>query len=120
VAATWNQPHVDRAARQAEHPLERAVSDHITAMPLLWLPVPDREQWTFVERHSIALLSYRTGSVDAASAAWLGNHAASAKVRTSGLWNVNHVDNTHHPTYLEILDRLVEETDPIRPYTRRP
>ncbi|GAA2097176.1 hypothetical protein [Actinomadura alba] len=43
VAQSWGQQKVNPVQRKAERPLERAVSDHITVMPLLWLSVPNRE-----------------------------------------------------------------------------
>jgi hypothetical protein len=63
-----------------------------------------------VERNSIALLSQRTGGIDRSSTAWLGRHAATEKVKTSGLWNVNHVDEPHNPTYLDLFTQLVTTT----------
>lgn len=44
-----------------------------------------------------------------ASNGWLGRFADSDKVRTSGLWNVNYVDETYDSSYLDQLERLVTE-----------
>jgi hypothetical protein len=76
-------------------------------MPLLWLPVPDRATRGLIERNTIALLSRRSGGVDPATPTWLGLTADSEKVRTSALWNVNHVDDAHDPTVLDTLEQLV-------------
>jgi hypothetical protein len=108
IKASWTRPHPTRAAREAEHPLERAVSEHIGAMPLLWLPVLDREGRGMVERLSIALLSVRTGGRDMPSAGWLGRFAEAEKIRSSGLWNVNHVDDRYDPGDIDELARLID------------
>jgi hypothetical protein len=107
VRESWRDNHADPAARRAEYPLERAVTQHIGDMPLLWLAVPDRATRGLVERNTIALLSRRSGGVDPASPTWLGLTADSEKVHTSALWNVNHVDDAHDPTFLNTLQQLV-------------
>lgn len=112
IKASWTDPHPSRAARQAERPVERAVSAHIGAMPLLWLPVPDSRHRGLIERHSIALLSARTGGPDVASAGWLGRFADAEKVRSSGLWNVYHVDDVYDPGFLDELARLIDAVPP--------
>jgi hypothetical protein len=93
--------------RDLEYPLERAVSAHLATMPFLWLAASTAAQRSMVERNSIALLSHRTGGIDHSSTAWLGRHAATEKVKTSGLWNVNHVDEPYNPTYLDLFTQLV-------------
>jgi hypothetical protein len=108
LAAHWRDGKADRQTRNAEFALEQAVSDHIRAMPLLWLHVSDRELRQRIERNSIALLSCRTGGHDHPSNNWLGLSADSDKVRTSGLWNVNHVDEPYDTSYLDDLNRLID------------
>lgn len=107
VQNSWRHQHADPTARQAENPLEYDVSQHIGDMPLLWLAVPDRADRGLIERNTIALLSRRSGGVDPASPHWLGLAADSEKVRTSALWNVNHVDDVYDPRYLDTLEELV-------------
>ncbi|WP_223166945.1 hypothetical protein [Nonomuraea sp. SYSU D8015] len=101
IAQSWPKNHVTSQQRQAERPLELAVTAQIAAMPLLWLDVPDRDQRSTIEANAIALLSQRTGAVDPPSPGWLGLHAANPKVRTSGLWNSNHVDDRYDPSFLD-------------------
>lgn len=96
-----------------ECPLEMAVSEHIRAMPFLWLAIEDEpgagSHRGFVERNSIALLSnYGRTPVDSASPAWLGVQCSRERVCTSGLWNNNHVDENYDPTFLDLLERYVE------------
>jgi hypothetical protein len=32
-----------------------------------------------------------------------GDHAVAPEIRTSGLWNVNHVDEPYDPVFLDVL-----------------
>jgi hypothetical protein len=72
VQQSWPQPRVDKTQREAERPLELAVTAHIAAMPLLWLDVPASGDRGFIEANAIALLSQRAGGVDPPSPRWLG------------------------------------------------
>lgn len=45
-----------------------------------------------IERNCIALLSnHARDPIDPPSDGWLGHHARAPQIRTSGLWNVNHI-----------------------------
>ena len=44
--------------------------------------------------------------MDPPSDGWLGRHAASERVRASGLWNSDHVDEPCDPSFLDRLERL--------------
>ncbi|HEU5155664.1 MAG TPA: hypothetical protein VFU43_01610 [Streptosporangiaceae bacterium] len=109
IRESWLRRQIDAQARAAEQPLERAVSAHIGAMPVACLAVPDREHRRVIEANAIALLSRRAGGLDQASAGWLGLHAASERVRTSALWNVNHVDDAYDPAFLDLLEQAIRE-----------
>jgi hypothetical protein len=83
-------------------------------MPFLWLDVgdePGRESLRgLIERNAIALLSnYHPPAVDAPSPEWLGHFSDRPKVRRSGLWNQNHVDETYDPEFLTVFERLIGE-----------
>lgn len=115
AAATWGKggsaaPDV----RRIEYPLERAVSDYIGAMPLLWLAVDDPagadSDRGIIEAGCIALLS-NAGKpiIDPPSPGWLGHHADREAVRRSGLWNVNHVTETSNPVALALLSAWVAQ-----------
>jgi len=104
---------VSRAALlSAEEPVECAVSHTIRAMPFLWLcvddaPGPDSMRGR-IERNAIALLSnLGRAPLDPPSSAWLGQSSDRPRVRDSGLWNQRHVDETHEPAFLEILERAI-------------
>ena len=107
---------IDRAdLKEAENPLEMQVSDHIRSMPFLWLNIGDEpgpeSMRGFIERYSIALLSNINGdSIDAPSADWLVQHCDRNRVRGSGLWNNNHVEERYDPSFLDALRTLVSAT----------
>lgn len=97
---------------EAEADLERRVSATIGRMPFLWLCVPDapgpESARGRIERGAIALLS-NAGSpaADPASRNWLGAHCDRQQVRTSGLWNNNHVEERYDPRFLDEMEALV-------------
>jgi hypothetical protein len=111
---TWGKGNTASAdIRAAEIDLEREVSKVICAMPFLWIDIDDEpgagSQRGYIERNSIALLSnYGKPPLDQASPDWLGLSCDRAKVRQSGLWNSNHVDEAYDPAFLIQLERAVE------------
>lgn len=86
-------------------------------MPFLWLAVPNAPDGgsdrRIIERDSIALLSCLTGGPDLPSSSWLGHHATSSRVRSSGLWNSDHVDEHHDPGFLQLLASLAENSQSL-------
>jgi len=104
--------------RAGEATLEREVSLVIGSMPFLWLTIDDEagpeSLRGFIERNSIALLSnYRKEPLDPPAGGWLGRHCDRERVRNSGLWNSNHVDEGYDPAFLDTLERLIEETEAV-------
>ena len=102
-----------RQARAMERSVEAVVSDVVGRMPFLWLPVDDEPGPDSVrgynERNAIALLSNsRAQRFDIPSVAWLGRWCNREKVRASGLWNSEHVDDTYEPALLDAMARLVD------------
>lgn len=103
-----------RDIRLLEQDLEARVSRAIRQMPIMWLeigdpPGPDSMRG-YIERNAIALLSnYGKTEIDPPSEGWLGNYCPSERVRRSGLWNSNHVDESYDPSFLDELQRLVSE-----------
>lgn len=107
-----------RERRLIELEMERRVSDYLRNLPFLWVNVDDEpssdSHRAYIERNTIALLSnYHRDTIDPRSNDWLGNHSRSEKIRESGLWNVNHVDETHDPTFLDDLRGAIDETRPL-------
>jgi hypothetical protein len=104
--------------RKNELALEREVSLFIGNMPFLWLALDDdagpESLRGYVERNSIALLSnYGKPPLDPPSPEWLGGKSDRERVRTSGLWNSNHVDESYDPAFLERLEQLVAATERV-------
>ena len=98
--------------RLSEQALERMVSSAIGAMPFAVLAIPDApgpdSQRAYVERNSIGLLSnYGRSRLDPASQDWLGRFCPAERVRLSGLWNSQHVEERHERDFLAQFDRLV-------------
>jgi len=99
--------------KATERALERRVSEHIRAMPFLWLAVEDApgpgSARGVIERNSIGLLSnWGKAPLDSPSALWLGRFGDRERVRNSGLWNNNHVDEGYRREYLQILAEHVQ------------
>ncbi|HEY1307271.1 MAG TPA: hypothetical protein VGF24_27135 [Vicinamibacterales bacterium] len=119
--ATWgDKDSAPRDVRDAEHDIECAVSRMIRAMPFLWLAVDDppgtKSLRGTIERNSIALLSnLAKPSLDPHSPNWRGLACARgrARVRDSGLWNQNHVDEDYDPAFLDVFEKLARETEPL-------
>lgn len=118
VCTTWGKGSTAAGAvRGLEIDLERAVSATIRAMPFLWLDIDD-EPGTgslrgYIERNSIALLSnFERPALDPPSPNWLGQHCNRERVRKSGLWNSNHVDEAYESDFLKELERLTDAMEP--------
>lgn len=108
-----------RATRSVEFGLEKAVSDHIRQLPLLWVDVPDPSgpdsARGMIESNMIALLSnLGREAINPASPAWLGRFADRQAVRDSHLWNVNHVDGAYDASFLDVLEHRVAQTSSAR------
>jgi len=112
AAATWGRgSSASPAVLADEHPHEKRVSAYIGEMPFLWLGVDDepsaQSDRGVIERGSVALLSAEAlAGVESASSGWLGGWSSRAAIRSSGLWNVNHVNDDVFP-FLATLDRWI-------------
>ena len=115
VFPSWGQgSSAPRHIREGEQPLEKPVSKIIGEMPFLWLDIADEpgpgSQRGYIERNAIALLSnYSARPLDPPSDQWLGHHCNRERVRRSGLWNQNHVDEDYDPGFLDRLETLITE-----------
>ena len=104
---------VDRArVKSAEADLEARVSRYIGEMPFLWLDVGDEpgsaSQRGLIERNAIALLSgYGERALDPPSVGWLGQFSDRERVRRSGLWNNNHVDEGYASSFLDMMEERI-------------
>lgn len=100
-----------RSIREREAELERRVSDHLATMSVIVLEVTDAPRPEslrgYVERNAIGLLSnYDQEVLDPPSTEWLGHYCPRERVRRSGLWNNNHVDERYDPAFLDVMAGL--------------
>lgn len=118
ACVTWGQGrNADKSVRVGETFLEEKVSQVIRQMPFLWLAIDDEpgpaSMRGYIERNAIALLSnYGKPAIDPASPNWLGHKCNRDKVRQSGLWNQNHVDENYDPAFLATFQTLIENIRP--------
>lgn len=102
------------ATQALELACERKVSEYLGAMTVLWIDVPDEpgpsSVRAIIERNAIALLSNRFAPTEPASANWLGRHSPREDIRKSSLWNLNYVNQTYDPSFLDLLECAVQRT----------
>ncbi|TAJ93928.1 MAG: hypothetical protein EPO31_07040 [Gammaproteobacteria bacterium] len=97
---------------EQEQPIEGMVSNHIREMPFLFIgiddnPGPDSERG-YIERNAIALLSnWQKDKLDASSSTWLGQYSGRRRVRDSGIWNNNHVDEPYDSDFVDKLIAMI-------------
>jgi hypothetical protein len=108
------------ALSKAEAPVEHAVTQYLGAMPFLWINVDDQpgpnSKRGVIERNSIALLSnHGRAPLDPPSLGWLGNRSNRSLVRSSGLWNQRHVEETYDPGFLDLFEILIAPAEPVEP-----
>jgi hypothetical protein len=90
------------------------VSAELRRISILWIAVDDdlgpASMRSYIERNAIALLSnYRRGKLDPSPSNWLGQYCDREKVRTSGLWNNDHVDGKDDKGFLDRLEQQVRK-----------
>jgi hypothetical protein len=106
-----------RDLRLEELEMERRVSNYLRQLPFLWVDVDDESgpgsDRAYLERNAIALVSnYNKAPIDLRSNSWLGTDSRSEEIRKSGLWNVNHVDESYDPAFLDQFAEAIEGTEP--------
>lgn len=117
---TWGAGSTARSdIRILEHELEREVSKTISAMPFQWVCIDDLPGATssrgYIERNAIALLSnFERSPIDLPSAEWLGHKCNRDRVRRSGLWNQNHVDESYEAGFLSRFEGFVRQAESDR------
>ncbi len=105
------------ADSSAEADIEASVSEYIGQMPFVWMSVDDEpgpnSSRGFIERNAIAILSgYGRPAIDGPSGEWLGRFSDRERVRLSGLWNNNHVDEAYDPSFLDDMEYWVDANLP--------
>ena len=107
-----------RERRLSELELEKRVSGYIRQLPFLWVAVDDEpgpgSDRAYLERNAIALVSnYDKPSIDPRTEDWLGKNSLIEDIRNSGLWNVNHVEESYDPAFLDLVEEAIEDTEPV-------
>lgn len=102
-----------------EATVEQAVNMYVAQMPFLCLEVPDApgpaSDRAFIEKNAIALLSnFARPPIDPPSANWLGRRSGREKVRQSGLWNLQHVDEAYDPSFMDTMKSLMHDMKTAR------
>lgn len=113
---TWGvRQTASREVRLSEAQLEMRVSDYLSDLLVVFVPVLDpagpESLRAFLERNAIALLASQGRRVDSPTAEWLGHYAPARAVSASGLWNVAHVGERVDEDFLVTLRRLVSDAD---------
>jgi len=117
VCLTWDNRRASapKEVRDTEQPMEARVSKVIGAMPFVCLPVEDeagpQSERALIERGAISLLSnWNREPIDPPSPDWLGQHCNRPRIRESGLWNSNHIDETYDPAFLDCFQKHLVAT----------
>lgn len=83
-------------------------------MSVLWLGIGDEpgpeSGRGYIERNAIALLSnFGKEPLDPPSPGWLGHFCNRERVKASGLWNQNHVEEAYDAGFLRRFETLIDE-----------
>jgi len=87
-------------------------------MPFLFVAVDDEPgpgtARRVIERNTIALLSnYQRTPIDPPSNSWLGFSCSRERVKESGIWNNDHVEEAFDEAFLDVLAEAAAATSPI-------
>lgn len=108
---TWGSALPDKNALLDERNLEKAVSNYLSRLYVALIDVPGlsdkANDRSYIEQNLIALFSNGCCPLDPPTSGWLGNYSAKREIRKSGLWNVNHVDQSYDPNFLDVLNYYV-------------
>ena len=114
--------------RDKEQHLEKAVSEKIGNMSVLWLAVDDAagpaSDRAFIERNTIGLLVGKIGPSDQPSPDWLGRGSPDERIKKSGLWNLDFLRYDYSTEFLNIFEEYIriaieEKPPPLKPLAPR-
>ena len=93
------------------------MSTYIREQPFLWVNLDDEpsadSDRAYLEQNAIALLSnFDKQPIDPRGDGWLGRYSQSRENRESGLWNVNHVGERYDSGFLNLVEKIVNDTTP--------
>jgi len=110
---TWGQgSNAPKEVRSAEATVEQAVSAYIGAMPLTWVDIDDEpskhSKRAMIEQNALGLLSAAIiAGMESPSSGWLGHQCRHSAVRSSGLWNVKHIQGQYDPRFLDEFASII-------------
>ncbi|EPR37362.1 hypothetical protein dsx2_0708 [Desulfovibrio sp. X2] len=115
MVETWGVGQsAPKAVRKGEERLERAVSEYIARMCVLWLNIDDApgrgSDRAYLERQIIGLLSADGRLADPSSENWLGRGSFNTRISDSGLWNLDYVLFDHESEMLDRFEAYVAAT----------
>ena len=125
AVASWG---VDESAngliREKELELEKAVSQKIGKMSILWLAIDDEagpgSDRAYIERNAIGLLVGRAGPLDTPSSDWLGLYSPDERISNSGLWNLDFISYDYANDFLDIFEEYIRITIEKKPMPSQP
>lgn len=98
--------------RDGEVDHELAVSAYLRRLLVLPIEIDDpsssKSLRAQVEKTLIGIIAGDGGSIDPPSTSWLGNHSVNSTIRSSGLWNVQHVGCRPSPAEIDKSLRLLD------------
>lgn len=101
----------DASIRLAEAPLERLVSHEIGQLRFTFLEIPDpaspKSMRAVLERSFINFITADGIPLEIPSSSWLGRYSPVEAIRSSGLWNIQHVGARYDPRSLSRIKRYV-------------
>ena len=103
-----------REIRSAEQLMEKKVTEYLSKMSLLWIDVDDLpgplSDRAYIEQNAISLLGNFQNPFDPPSSNWLGIFSPKEDIKSSGLWNIQHVMEKYDPRFLDVFSTYIDVT----------
>lgn len=98
--------------REFESALENRVSEYIGSLQVLFLEIADiagpSSKRAYFERQVVALMSQDDIALDPPGADWLGHWSPKPEIRSSGLWNIQHIGGNADLAFVDLLHSLTD------------
>jgi hypothetical protein len=97
---------------ELEAPLESKVSEYISNLRVLFIPVLDTagtgSMRALMERQFISMFTENLCAIEESSPSWLGRFSDKPSIRDSGLWNVRDVGSEYDLKFIPLLGGLLK------------
>lgn len=104
----------EKAITEQEVFLEKAVSEYVGALLVLYTPISDSSGTTslraLVETQFIALFSENMCPLETPSSVWLGRYSDKPTIREIGLWNIRDVGSEYDLKFMPFFEGLSSKT----------